>query len=319
MYSFFLGRTVHVQQRFSAKFVDASVFAAAGASRLAQAQFDKSGNPGYVNGLPLAAGLLTNSSSVPVIQKLRHGLSLPRMASSNGMCRVCPTGVDANKWDCPEIIGFEDPGGIDRIPVLFNQDISVGCRIKLNRPQMESFCKYSTRHPLLLLPDSLRLGIWGDSDSGNVAEWIPNAQNQQQLADTSINPSSGQAWDPRGNCTGVVDAMHLQVLTASVGNVKNPQQKIIGARIRFGSVSWLAPQQGNDAYYTLTSTVSFLELPDGGSVEVMPAIPSVLPVLPDDLFYPFATGPAARAHPHTWLLYLISLLAALTLTSDFRV
>ena len=76
--------------RMRGQFVDASVYAAAGASRLQQAQFDKSGNPGYIDGLPLVAGLLTNSSSVPVIQKLRHGLSLPRMAASDGMCRcVC--------------------------------------------------------------------------------------------------------------------------------------------------------------------------------------------------------------------------------------
>lgn len=199
----------------------------------------------------------------------------------------------------------------------FNQDVSVGCRIKLNRLQMEKFCTYSEQHPLLVFPDSLRLAIWGDSDAGNVDEWLPNSENQGQLADTTINPSSGQAWDPRGNCTGVVDSVHLQVLTASIGNIRNPQQKIIGARISFGSVSWLAPQQGQDAYYTLRSTVSFLQIPDGGSIEVMPRIPSVLPILPDDLFYPFATGMGARAHGISWVACLLSVLSAVTLAARF--
>ena len=43
--------------------------------------------------------------------------------------------------------------------------------------------------------------------------------------------------------------------------------------------------------------VTFHRMPDGGSVEVMPPPPSILPILDDDLFYPFSTGPPRPAPP----------------------
>merc|ERR1712216_606776 len=78
------GRNVYVTQKFSARFVDQQVFDAAGVSPIEQASFDKSGSPGYVDGLPLRAGLLANefneTSETPVIRLLRPGLTLPDMA-----------------------------------------------------------------------------------------------------------------------------------------------------------------------------------------------------------------------------------------------
>lgn len=198
-------------------------------------------------------------------------------------------------------------------------------------------CTGKKLHPLLVYPEALRLAIWGDSDAGNFQEWLPNGEGQGQLADSELNPASGQAWDPRGNCSNVVDSIHLQVLscyllvspsqcrvvitcprggcrmavdsihlqvlTARIGNVKNPQQKIVGARITYGVANWLAPMETTEAYYTISSTVSFLQVADGGTVDVMPPIPSILPTLPDDLFYPFATGSAATVRPSLALAF----------------
>ena len=62
-------------------------------------------------------------------------------------------------------------------------------------------CTGKKLHPLLVYPEALRLAIWGDSDAGNFQEWLPNGEGQGQLADSELNPASGQAWDPRGNCS----------------------------------------------------------------------------------------------------------------------
>ena len=297
------GVEILVNQIYSASFVSRSVFDIAGASGVQQADYDKSGNPGYIDGKPLRAGLITNSSNeVRVIQLLRQGMTLPLMAAPNGMCKVCGTGDSDTSWcaaPATETSAFESS---ERVPVLFNQDISQGCRLKLNRKQLEEFCIGQSLHPLLTYPESLRFAIWGDSDAGNVAEWLPNKENQPQMADTSINPSGSQGWDDRGRCSNVIHSMHIQVLTAQIGNIRNPQQKIIGSRISYGSSSWLAPQERSDGYYTIRSTVSFLQLPDGGSIEVMPPVPSILPILPDDIFYPFATGSASNVRPVTFVL-----------------
>jgi len=299
-----VGAEILVNQMYSASFVSKSVFDIAGASGVQQADYDKSGNPGYIDGKPLRAGLITNSSNeVRVIQLLRQGMTLPLMAGPNGMCKVCGTGDSDKSWCSAPAIETETSAFefSERVPVLFNQDISQGCRLKLNIKQLEEFCSGQVLHPLLTYPESLRFATWGDSDAGNAEEWLPN-KDQQQMADTSTNPSAAQGWDPRGHCSNVIDSMHIQVLTAQIGNIRNPQQKIIGSRISYGSSSWLAPQERPDGYYTIRSTVSFLQLPDGGSIEVMPPVPSILPILPDDIFYPFATGSATSVRPVTFVL-----------------
>ena len=51
------------------------------------------------------------------------------------------------------------------------------------------------------------------------------------------------------------------------------------------------------------------QVDDGGTVDVMPPIPSILPTLPDDLFYPFASGSAATVRPSLALAFA-SLVAA---------
>jgi len=136
-------RDVWLTQSYSAKFVDKArgaeddVFGIAApapaTSPLADADARKSGSPGYLDGLPVRAGLVTNTTDADgnakmVMRVLRQGLTLPSMALPSGLCKVCATGAAADKWGCPEAAtadqGFQDP---DRTPVAFNQDISVGC------------------------------------------------------------------------------------------------------------------------------------------------------------------------------------------------
>ena len=136
------GRNVYVTQKFSARFVDQQVFDAAGVSPIEQASFDKSGSPGYVDGLPLRAGLLANETSeTPVIRLLRPGLTLPDMAGPDGMCKVCPTGATATTWGCSVVpaatAGYEANSALERLPVLFNQDVKLGCRLKLTKAQLD--------------------------------------------------------------------------------------------------------------------------------------------------------------------------------------
>jgi len=281
---------------------------------VARAEIQRSGNPGYVTGKPILAGLSTaDASGTTVIEQLLDGLTLPNMADSKGFCRVCPSG-SGSAWpsSCTT-----DPGGSERfdererVQVLFNEDIRLGCQLSLTRSQLASFCAAGSLHPFLRYPDSLRLGIWGNSDPSNYLDWVPNNPNQQQLADSPGNPSTSQAWDPRGNCSNVVNSLNFEILTADEGSLRNPQQKIIGARVVYGQSMWMA-QEFDDSkpnLYTITATVSFLKIANGGAVEVMPPVPSVLPVLPNDIFYPF-TGAASSCRPGRWQAMSIFLVSA---------
>jgi hypothetical protein len=72
------GREVFITQAYSAKFVDKSRTAEVpAASPLADADLRKSGNPGYITGYNVRAGLVTNSSDTEVIRVLRQGRSTP--------------------------------------------------------------------------------------------------------------------------------------------------------------------------------------------------------------------------------------------------
>lgn len=73
------GPQVFISQSHSAKFVDKSRSASVPAlSPLADADLQKSGNPGYINGYNVRAGLVTNSSDSEVIRVLRQGPSLDK-------------------------------------------------------------------------------------------------------------------------------------------------------------------------------------------------------------------------------------------------
>ncbi len=61
-----------------------------------------------------------------------------------------------------------------------------------------------------------------------------------------------------------------QLLTVDVGNVKNPQRRILGARIAYGQSAWAAAaaDDATPSHYTLSARVTFLHVADGATVEV---------------------------------------------------
>jgi len=320
---------VWTRQKFTLSFLapsqnisSSSAVAAATADAISTAISDplllrrrRSGRPGYLPAEPVLSGLqaasaATTNYSLAVLRRLM-GLSLPRMAGPGGLCRICPTPT----LDCASSATSTAASSLtaqttgsaptsasgdmtqDTVPVLFGEDLTLGCTLQLTRAQLQNWCTSQTLHPLLQTPDFylsgqqlLRIGIWGDSDPTNPYDWLPPpASTQTQLTDTLDNPAAGQSWDPRGRCS-IVDTVEYQILTVDVGNVLNPQRKILGARVRYLSRDWLAPAPDKSltsGYYPITARVTFLKMKDGGSVEVIPPPPSFLPLLPDDLFYPF--------------------------------
>jgi len=232
----------------------------------------RSGNPGYADGMPVRAGLLeanATSSFISVIKEMAGGMTLPRMGDAMGRCAVCANGTGSG-WDCRSV-----PDERSTVPVLFGQDIEQGCTITLNRQELQSFCDEQELHPLLSVPDAMRIGMFGDSDTKNAFEWLPSPdQAQEQLSDSSENPAAGQAYDRRGECLDVVTGTHIQILTADTGNVRNPQRKILGARVVYETANWLARVkamgEASHATYSIRSSVSFLNILDGGTVEVIP-------------------------------------------------
>eukprot|EP00961_Rhodomonas_salina_P034902 469654-Rhodomonas_salina.3 len=60
----------------------------------------------------------------------------------------------------------------------------------------------------------------------------PTVPSQGPRARSEPGERGPQNWDDRGVCSGAPTSVHYQILTADVGNVKNPQRKILGARIQ---------------------------------------------------------------------------------------
>ena len=108
--------------------------------------------------------------------------------------------------------------------------------------------------PLLNGTDD-HVGLFGDSNQYVMAEWIPIQQ------DGTVAPGD---WNSdTGVCTNLVTRMHLTLYTAAVGNVLEPQNKIVGAYRSYGMET--VGHSGSDNLkqrMELRTVVTFVELPN---------------------------------------------------------
>ncbi|KAJ3415305.1 Tectonic-2 [Chytridiales sp. JEL 0842] len=155
-----------------------------------------------------------------------------------------------------------------------------------------------------------RVGRFGNANVTRVAEWVPVLV--KDVGDKST-PDAGA-----GTCTSLLTSIDIQFLTADLGSVSNPQQAIIGVRIvnSYSSLSYrcqqpedcrsytnivvndtvagtpivngvIAPPGSRKQKFRLRSSVSFVKIPDGKARPFVPPPPRLVPMLPDDVFYPF--------------------------------
>ncbi|PNW85332.1 hypothetical protein CHLRE_03g181450v5 [Chlamydomonas reinhardtii] len=262
-----------------------------------------SGNPGYVTGFPLLAGVLastvdaTTGDTKQAVSRFVEGMPIP-VPGHAGACE-------------PTSIGN----------VAYGANITSTCSISLTANQLRDFCTLEGTNPAKyvqtvissvyqsIVDNKLYVGEWGDANYTNTNEWLK--------VSVSGYPFGNLGYTSADNaCTGVIIGFDLQIVTGVAFASNNLQQKVLYANLCFKTGVWDFPEYlpGNTSRrFYLDFSTSFIRLPQQSEEVTKPAPPLVVP-LPADIFYPFVVtdGAAVDTRPAVWGM-LTAAAAALTL------
>jgi tectonic-1/3 len=195
------------------------------------------------------------------------------------------------------------------VPVRFGEDMAFACAMSLTPAQLQALCGAS---PAALLsriglgtvapPGANRtafthIGVLGNADPFKAWQW---------LALQVSTPTAAATFDAvASRCDGLVTEVDVEFLTARVGEVHNPQPKIIAARVKYATGAWAYTREDvrggvlpvPPQAFRLLTTVTWTEYAAQTTSDYIPPAPPVIPPLPSDLFYPFvrSTGAADSA------------------------
>lgn len=240
----------------------------------------RSGNPGYLPGLPVLAGVLTSDptsgSSKTAVLAATEGLQLVG-PGSGGACAVSG--------------GAASSAAASTSSIRFGEDVVVGCSLSLTPAELETLCTAagvaSLPGVVLGLAGGLtHVGMMGNADPLRSTHWLAISETQ---------PSASPTWDAASlTCQGMLVGFEVRLLAAPVGEAANPQRKIIAAATRYITGDLTAASASGATTFALTSSVSFASLGASGLDRFIPPPPSVI-ALPHDLFYPFQINDIALA------------------------
>lgn len=231
----------------------------------------RSGNPGYIFGLPTLAGTALNEDDKIYSDTL--GLTV----RNGGKCDTLS----------------------HNLTVGFGEDMVVGCTISLTLAMLEDLCT-SLTNPLLqkmnvgsqiifvprwLIQHQDVVGIFGNADPLVRNQWIP-IFNGLDKPDAAVR---SRMWLPQeAKCDGVVTHLRLYISWTHVGSTHNPQAKIVSAvKEHEASVPLVhnSPFEDKEKFH-FTTTVTWIYV-DPENILVKPREPSLLLNVPNDIFYPF--------------------------------
>ena len=178
----------------------------------------RSGNPGYIHGEPtLGARSHDGNEAASHVIAQKAGFT------------VMDTGVG----------GQCSSSSHSGSTVGFAKDVFVGCTQSMTRQTLKEFCTADV-HPMLssrqissteqyVFPKWLEtnqefLGIFGNADPLDIRQWarIESALDQPRFAVKS------RSWiDAESRCVGMPSRLRFEILWTYVGNVDNPQAKIL--------------------------------------------------------------------------------------------
>lgn len=247
----------------------------------------RSGNPGYIQGLPVLFGNLTQEGSDEAILASIPGLQVLGSTTK----AFCSSGGDSGT-DLTQTVNF-------------GEDFLSGCVINVTHAEFVDMCSQTGTYMTSVGPfdavasdddlttsidpavptylalswPSFYVGMFGNADPLDVSQWL-----QARVVGLSTTPTLSS--DTR-LCSNLVTSLQFRFLTAKVGELGNPQMKIIGAEIEYVTEDVrFAAETTSTQNLMLSSMVEFVEL-DTASAKVAAPPPPVLFSVPHDIFYPF--------------------------------
>ncbi|XP_064434425.1 tectonic-1 isoform X4 [Mirounga angustirostris] len=210
-----------------------------------------SGNPGYVVGLPLAAGFQPQKGS-GIIQTMNRFGQLTILRSTA-------------EQDCLAVEGI-------RTPVLFGYDMQSGCKLRLPKAIT---CQLAVQKVKNLLkgqgfPDYV--APFGNSQAQDVLDWVPVR-------------FITQASHMKDSCQ-LPMALVIEVKWTKYGSLLNPQAKIVNVTASLLSSSFPETNSGNERTVLLSTAVAFVDASAPAEAGFR-ARPTINARLPFNFFFPF--------------------------------
>eukprot|EP00347_Sterkiella_histriomuscorum_P004630 403359727 len=260
------GTKAKVQQKYSVKFVTTNT----------NTIQHKSGNPGYIGGMPMLVGRVdTNSGGILAYQ---NGFQF-KGANQFGQCYNIPTDPTTSTEK------FYDYGD----PVLkFGQDISYGCSVQLNLAELQAYCSgLATSIVNSQLFKNLefiqRYGEFGNANIYQPSDW------KNVNVDISFQSLGSQIsyTDFNKTCYFYPNA-HYKIFYAKMGFEDNPQNYIVDIYKYAYPEMWQFTRTSDTQKQTFSHEVSvqYIEISKVNSTNSTYVSPPSNKV-PKDFFYPF--------------------------------
>uniref|UniRef100_A0A2K6DYN8 Tectonic family member 1 n=1 Tax=Macaca nemestrina TaxID=9545 RepID=A0A2K6DYN8_MACNE len=210
-----------------------------------------SGNPGYVVGLPLAAGFQPHKGS-GIIQTTNRYRQFTILHSTA-------------EQDCLALEGV-------RTPVLFGYTMQSGCKLRLIGAL-----------PCRLVAQKVKNLLWGQGFPDYVAPF-GNSQAQDVLDWVPIHFIT-QSFNRKDSCQ-LPGALVIEVKWTKYGSLLNPQAKIVNVTANLISSSFPEVSSGNERTILISTAVTFVDVsaPAEAGFRAPPAINARLPF---NFFFPF--------------------------------
>ncbi|KAL7483866.1 hypothetical protein ACHAW6_009507 [Cyclotella cf. meneghiniana] len=237
----------------------------------------RSGNPGYTPGKPTLGAIGPDDATVSYLIAQKSGFTVMD-TGARGQCNSSsPIG---------SVVGFA-------------KDMYVGCTHSMTSQELEEFCT-SEHHPMLteqkignglfVFPKWLEtkqeyLGIFGNADPLDKQQWV---KIESSLKENSFTVKSRRWLSVENRCKGMPSKLRIDILWTHVGNVENPQAKILSAKKTYDESSLLrhALMPNEKQPYAFTTTVSWTYLHPKRDIVKRPP-PALIFSVPYDVFYPF--------------------------------
>ncbi|XP_053443426.1 tectonic-1 isoform X2 [Nycticebus coucang] len=232
--------TVPLQQKFEIHFIQQNT-----------KPVPLSGNPGYVVGLPLAAGT-----------QLQKGSGIIQTMNRYGQLTILRSTAEQ---DCLAVEGI-------RTPVLFGYNMLSGCKLRLTRAlpcllvaqRVESLLKGQA------FPDYV--APFGNSRAQDALDWVP-----VHLVTQSSNM--------KDSCQLPV-ALVIEVKWTKYGSLLNPQAKIVNVTANLILSSFPKTNAGNEKTILISTVVTFVDVSAPAEAGFR-ALPTINARLPFNFFFPF--------------------------------
>lgn len=266
----------YLQQKFSVYWI--------GPTGVAVQSRSKSGNPGYVPGQPVMAGVASTSGSKTAINQYVLGLLLTAPDRTGACVKEYST-------------------------VKFLYDSAVSCSKSFtNRAAFQTECLTMPVPSELSSLTAFYVGKFGNSNANNISDWL--------AFNTLSAPASTPTWDATNfRCSGMVTGVKIRFLYTFAGRLDNPQTIITGASILYVKdvVTWPGEVSSSSSWSMhLRSSVSFV-MQSANVADITPSAPPILPRLPDDVLYPFHADTGVSGSPVATLSFGIAVAALLAL------